>query len=92
MLQPSQEIAPDYQPWILVTTGGKTYNALRLPTPGDDGEEDYVDSDGKTFTLKTVEIEERHADAKSIMPDNLQSMLSIEDLRDLVAFLMSPAE
>jgi len=92
MLQPSQEIAPDYQPWILVTMGGKTYSALRLPKPGDDGEEDYVNSDGKTFTLKTAEIEERHADAKSIMPDNLQAMLSIENLRDLVAFLMSPAQ
>jgi len=88
ILQPSQEIAPDYQPWSLVTTDGKAYTALRLPKPGDDGKENYIDSNGKTFTLASAEIEERHASDKSIMPDNLQATLSIEDLRDLITFLM----
>ncbi len=87
ILQPSQEIAPDYQPWVLITTDGKTYTGLRLPKPGDDGQENYVDAAGKEFILPSSEIEERRASSTSIMPDNLQSILSVDDLRDLLTFL-----
>jgi putative heme-binding domain-containing protein len=87
ILQPSQEIAPDYQPWVLVTSEGKTYTGLRLPKVGDDGTERFADANGKYFTLPIASIEERHVAGKSIMPDNLQSTLSIDDLRDLVTFL-----
>jgi putative heme-binding domain-containing protein len=87
ILRPSQEIAPDYQAWTLVTTDGKTLTGLRMPKPGDNGTEDYVDSAGRLFTLPGASIEQRHASATSIMPDNLQSLLSIADLRDLVTFL-----
>lgn len=87
ILQPGREVAPDYQSWTLTTADGKSHTALRVPKPGDDGTEDYVDSAGHRFTLKTSEIEDRRAAATSIMPDNLQSMISIDDLRDLVTFL-----
>ena len=42
ILQPSQEIAPDYQAWTLVDRDGKTYTGLRLPKAGDNGQEDYA--------------------------------------------------
>lgn len=87
ILQPSQEIAPDYQAWTLVDRDGKTYSGLRLPKPGDDGQEDYADANGKVFTLASSAIEDRHVASTSIMPENLQATLSIEDLRDLVTFL-----
>ncbi|HVT27790.1 MAG TPA: hypothetical protein VHE81_07215, partial [Lacipirellulaceae bacterium] len=87
ILQPSREIAPDYQAWILVTTDGNTFTGLRLPKPGDDGKEDYVDAAGKTFTLPSDEIEERSVSDKSLMPDNLQATLSIADMGDLLSFL-----
>jgi hypothetical protein len=60
---------------------------LRLPPPGDDGRENYVDAAGKEFILPSSEIEERRASTTSIMPDNLQSILLIDDLRDLITFL-----
>jgi putative heme-binding domain-containing protein len=87
ILQPSREIAPHYQPWILVTEDGKPYTGLRLPQAGDNGKENYFDSSGKVFTLASEAIEERHTATTSIMPDNLQDTLSVEDLRDLVTFL-----
>ncbi|HEX5471506.1 MAG TPA: PVC-type heme-binding CxxCH protein [Lacipirellulaceae bacterium] len=89
ILQPSQEIAPDYQAWILVTTDGKTHTGLRLPKPGDDGKEDYIDATGKVFTLPSDDIEDRTVSDKSMMPDNLQAMLTDADLRDLLTFLTS---
>ena len=92
ILQPGQEMAPDYQPWILQTDDGKTYTGLRLPKGGDDGKELYIDSAGNKFTLASSSIEGRQAASTSIMPDNLQSILTIDDLRDLVTFLASPPE
>jgi putative membrane-bound dehydrogenase-like protein len=88
ILQPSQEIAPDYQAWTLVDRDGKTHIGLRLPKPGDDGTEDYADTSGNKFTLPSSAIEDRRVATTSIMPDSLQSILSIDDLRDLVAFLV----
>jgi putative heme-binding domain-containing protein len=92
ILQPSREIAPDYQPWLITTTDGKTLTGLRTPKAGDSGEEEYIDSEGKMTTLPSEMIEERHAAEKSIMPDNLQATLSIDDLRDLVTFLTTPSK
>jgi putative heme-binding domain-containing protein len=89
IIQPSLEIAPDYLPWTLVTDDGKVYTGLRLPQPGDDGKESYFDSGAQVFTLSSEAIAERQAAAKSIMPENLQATLSIDDLRDIVAFLSS---
>lgn len=89
LLQPSREIAPDYQPWIVTTSDGKTHTALRTPRPSEDGQEEYADTAGNLFKLASNSIEDRRPAAKSIMPDNLQATLTIEDLRDLITFLTS---
>ena len=90
ILQPSQEIAPHYQPWVLVTKDGKTYSGLRLAKAGDDGVEPYVDSEGHEFSLNSDDVESRSASTASIMPGGLETTLSIADLRDLVSFLAMP--
>jgi putative membrane-bound dehydrogenase-like protein len=92
ILQPSQEVAPHYQPWLLVTDDGKSHTGLRLPKGGDDGVEEYADSDGNQFSLSSERIELRQAAAASIMPEGLEKTVSIADLRDLVTFLTTPAE
>ncbi len=91
ILLPSQEIAPDYQAWMLTTEDGKVYTGLRLQQPGDDGKESYVDSAAHKFTLTSESIAERHMATTSVMPENLQSLMSIDDLRDLVTFLTAAA-
>lgn len=88
ILQPSQEIAPHYQPWLLVTDDGKTHTGLRVAQGGDNGMENYIDSAGQQFSLKSESIESRDVATKSIMPDGLEASVSIADLRDLVTFLM----
>jgi putative heme-binding domain-containing protein len=89
ILQPSQEIAPHYQPWLLTTDDGKTHAGLRLAKAGDDGVEPYADTAGRIFTLRSESVESRAASHVSIMPDGLEKTLSIDDLRDLVTFLMT---
>ena len=87
ILQPDQEIAPHYQAWTLITDDGKTHLGLKLPEGGDDGMEEYVDSTGRRFSLRSDAIESREAAATSIMPSGLEKLLSIADLRGLVTFL-----
>ena len=89
ILLPSQEIAPHYQPWVLLTDDGKTHAGLRLAKAGDDGVEPYADTAGRIFTLRSESVESRAASQVSIMPDGLEKTLSIADLRDLVTFLMT---
>jgi hypothetical protein len=91
ILQPSGEIAPHFQPWVLLTEEGVTRTGLRLAKAGDDGVEPYVDSDGKQFSLRSDEIEQREASPVSIMPEGLEKTVSIQDLRDLVTFLAGPS-
>jgi putative membrane-bound dehydrogenase-like protein len=87
ILQPSREIAPHYQAWELRTTDGLTRVGLRLPKGGDDGVEPYADSTGRRFQLRSEEIELRSPAEASIMPEGLAASLTVEDVRDLVAFL-----
>jgi putative heme-binding domain-containing protein len=91
MLEPSQEVAPHYQSWLLTTTDGKSLVGLRLAEGGDDGSEEYADTAGERFTLPTAEIEGREASTTSIMPDGFETTVSIADLRDLVTFLTADA-
>jgi putative heme-binding domain-containing protein len=88
ILQPDREVAPHYQPWLLVTDDGKTHTGLRMHEGGDDGSEEYVNSAGERFLLESKTIEVREAVATSIMPSGLETTVSIADLRDLVTFLM----
>ncbi len=87
ILQPSLEIGPDFQPWSLVTKDGETHTGLKSIKPEGVGVEHYVDSAGKPFELQTTEIESREVSPVSIMPAGLEKTLSVQDLRDLLAFL-----
>ncbi len=92
ILQPSREIAPHFQPWLLTTKDGKSFSGLRLAKGGDDGIEPYADAEGREFTLQSDDVESREASPVSIMPDGLEATISIDDLRDLVTFLSQPAD
>lgn len=87
ILQPSQEIAPRYVPWVLTTDDGKTHLGLKMPQGGDSGTWNYSDSGGKIFRLKNEEIEMREPSEISIMPAGLEKTLSVQDFRDLLEFL-----
>ena len=87
ILDPSAELAPRYQPWLLQTADGKTHVGLRLPKGGDDGQEPYSDTAGRTFILPSDSILLRQPASTSIMPAGLEKSLTVADLRDLLTFL-----
>lgn len=86
ILRPSKEIAPQFVPWLIVTTDGRSITGL-LVAEGISGEQAYVTEKGEQISLKPEQIEQRRQSQKSIMPDGLQELLTLQEFRDLLAFL-----
>ncbi len=86
ILQPSAEMAPQYTPWIIVTTDGKTLTGLPRRKGG--GAEAYLGIDGKEFSIKKPDIEFHKESDTSIMPADLVNNLTVKEIRDLIAFVM----
>jgi putative membrane-bound dehydrogenase-like protein len=87
IVDPSKEIAPRFAPWLLVTKQGRSYTGL-LVTEGPGDLETYSDAAGKLFILNPADIAERHPLQTSIMPEGLADLLTPQEFRDLVAFLL----
>jgi putative membrane-bound dehydrogenase-like protein len=87
ILDPSRDVAPQYETWILITDDGKTHTGQRLPKAGDDGREPYADSTGRIFELPSETISHRQVSKTSLMPAGLEKSISVDDLRNLVTFL-----
>ena len=78
---------------MLVTNDGKTLSGQRLPEAGDNGTEEYVDLAGVQHQFASEAIESRTPANTSIMPDGLEKLISVDDLRDLLTFLSAgPAD
>ncbi len=90
ILQPSQEIAPQFVAYTLATTDGRTLTGLLLGENAG-GDQTYADAEGRLFTLGPGEIDQRQPHSKSIMPDNLSGALTLEEFRDLLTFLQAQA-
>ncbi len=91
ILQPSQEIAPAFVPWSIARADGTVVSGLLLGETID-GRQIYGDSSGKTFTLRATEIAERKPQSTSIMPEDLDRSMTLQEFRDLLAFLQGPAK
>jgi putative membrane-bound dehydrogenase-like protein len=87
ILQPDNNVAPNYQVWLLVTKDGKVYTGMLMRTVLD--EYTYADAQGTLFKLNTRDIVESRAVPKSIMPTGLADLLMDQEMRDLLAYLCS---
>jgi putative heme-binding domain-containing protein len=89
ILLPSKEIAPQFVSWTVITTDGKSLvGALVHQEPT--GEQTYADREGHLTVLSPDEIEARRPNGASIMPEGLASQLTLQEFRDLVAYLRAP--
>lgn len=86
ILQPSREIAPQFVSWAIVTTDGRTFTGQYIGEEVD-GTLRYVDTTGKELRIKPNEIEERKPLRQSIMPEKLADTLTMQEMRDLLAYL-----
>jgi putative membrane-bound dehydrogenase-like protein len=87
ILQPSAQIAPHYQAWVLEMRDGRVLTGMLLRTVLD--EYTYLDAQGEQFKVNTRDIAETRPAAKSIMPEGLVDQLTDQEVRDLLAYLCS---
>ncbi|MEX2113486.1 MAG: PVC-type heme-binding CxxCH protein [Pirellulales bacterium] len=90
IVRPSKEIAPHFATWLVGTSSGKPLVGMLVRELAT-GEQTYVDSNGELHEFKPGEIETRQPQSTSIMPDGLAAQLTIQEFRDLLAFLQSPS-
>jgi putative membrane-bound dehydrogenase-like protein len=86
ILSPSKEIAPQFVSWSIATHDGKVRTGL-IVEEGPNSTVTIADPQGKLETINRIAIEERHALTTSIMPDNLHELMTVQEFRDLIAFL-----
>jgi putative membrane-bound dehydrogenase-like protein len=87
ILDPNREVMPQFQSYVLVTTGGRvvtgmitaeTANSLTLRNP-DGGEE----------TVLRLDVDELKSTGQSFMPEGLEKQIDVASMADLLAYLNS---
>jgi putative heme-binding domain-containing protein len=87
ILDPNREVKPQYQTYILVTTGGRLVtgmiaaeaaNSLTLRKP-----------DGTEETVLRLEVDELRGTGMSYMPEGLEKQIDVPGMADVLAYLNS---
>ncbi len=88
ILRPSERFAPRYQAWTVLTVDGRSHTGLQMDHKNG-GAIEMLCTDGFKRRFEANEIDEYRASDKSVMPDGLETSLTLSELRDLIAFLAS---
>jgi len=87
ILLPSKDIDPQYESVQVLTDAGKVIVGLRV------NETNFSiqlrEENGRFYSLMKRDLEEFKSLEKSLMPDNFAQELTVEQLHDLFAYLMS---
>ncbi|MHC4880661.1 MAG: hypothetical protein ACYTGL_29770 [Planctomycetota bacterium] len=86
IVEPGRSIPGPYVTWTLITDSGKVHSGLVLT----ENSESVVigTADGRMAELPSERIVSRQPQRSSLMPDNLVDQLTVEEFRDLLAFLI----
>ena len=87
ILEPSREIAPQFTTWTMETADGKVLSGMLVHE--NEGKTILGDAEGKLTELKTIDIVTRTPQRTSVMPDKLADRLTVQEFRDVLAFLES---
>lgn len=87
ILQPSATVAPHYQAWKVDTLDGKSFTGLLVHTYLD--ESYYIDAKGDRIKVLAKDVADITASKTSVMPDGLVDTLTDQEIRDLVAYLLT---
>lgn len=86
ILEPSREMAPEFQPRTLLLKDGRVFTGIRLRSYS---REQIRDAYGQTRTFDKGDVESIKDSDVSFMPADLVNTLTNRELRDLIAFLMN---
>ncbi len=89
MLDPSAVVAKDYQVTVLTTTSGRVLTGI---IKQENDKSLVVQTQNELLTLPKGDIESRTPSAQSMMPDGQLDPLTLDEVRDLIAYLASPVQ
>lgn len=85
ILEPSREIAPQFVAWTLELKSGRVVTGLILSEESEKLKIGLPDGQTQDFTLN--DIETRTPQSASLMPEKLIEQLTMQEFRDLLAYL-----
>jgi len=86
LLEPSAEIAPQFVAWTMELRDGRQHTGMIVHE--NEGKTVLGDAEGKTVTLPTAEIVERIPQKTSVMPSQLYDRMTLQEVRDVLAYLI----
>jgi putative heme-binding domain-containing protein len=87
ILDPSAGISHNFETFVAVTDDGKVISGILVSKTDD--EVVLKDAEAIVHTLKTADLEELKKLSTSLMPADLQKLMSAQDLVDVVEYLMT---
>jgi len=87
IVQPSKDIDPRYEQLMVVTESGKIINGIRINETNFSVQ--LREKDGKFHSLNKRELEEVKVLETSMMPEDIVQQMTIKQLHDLFAYLMT---
>jgi len=91
ILQPSKEVGPLFVAWQILTEDGRALTGLKL-NDGSGTHAKFIGADGERFDVPLTDIHSQRPSKESIMPGKLEETMSIDEFRDLLAFLATKPE
>jgi putative heme-binding domain-containing protein len=89
LLDPSAAVSKDYQMEVIETAAGRVITGLVIAETEDAL---TVQTVNEKLIVPTAEIEGRTLSSLSLMPDGLLQQLSLEQVRNLLAYLSGPSQ
>ncbi len=87
ILEPSKEVAPQFVAWVMEDSSGRIYSGLIVSE--NEGHTILGNADGALVDVPTAQIVERVPQKISLMPERLTEKMTLQECRDLLAFLES---
>ena len=91
IVRPSDQFAPQYQAWQIISADGRVHTGLQLDHKAG-GSMVLFTTEGSNVYFEAEDVETYFASPNSVMPSGLEANLGVEEFRDLVAFLCDPAD
>ena len=90
ILFPSAGISHNFEQWTVSTVDGQVFAGLLVSST--DAETQIKDINGLVKTFKAAEIEQKIKQSVSLMPADLQKVMSVKELTDVVEYLTTLKE
>lgn len=87
MLEPSVQIASGFETVLIQTIGGRLIDGIIRSETTDTME--LMTKDGDVLAISKSEIDRQKIQETSLMPSNFSELLTVEQLHDLLAFLLT---